>query len=593
MFSYDADAEFDMGAPWYRPTRVVHLTIGGDFGWREVTGQWPPHYPDHPDNPPATLDIGKGSPTAVAFGTRGNFPRRYRQALFILDWAYGRILAVHCLPNGAGYLCEAETFLKGRPLNVTDVDFAPDGSMYLVTGGRKTQSALYRIRFTGERSSAEIKNTDSAHLDASALKARTRRRGLESLLNRRSLPADEIDQIWIALGDSDPRIRYAARIALENQPLELWQQRAIGEQQRLSALTALSALARRGDTAIHARVQERLNEIDVTDATRTERHLAAWIYHRCAAAGAALHPEIAAATRNRLGTWYPDRNYLVNEELSLALAHQKAENLVEKTLPLLGAAADQNHQMHYLFVLRNVADGWTPKARENYFAILAQTRQYIGGEGMPGFLDKIRQEALTAVPEEGQRRQLADLLAHDPVAAEEPAAPRTFVRKWTVGEALTATQSLSQKPNLQRGLALFAAASCSKCHRVGNTGMLVGPDLTSVSRRFSRQDILQSIIEPSHVIAENYRSLEIVTRDGKSFVGRPVLSGDYRSETLRLAADPQRPFQITEIDKRTIEEERVSAVSWMPEGLLDTLAAEEVRDLLAFLESGDTRDSKN
>ncbi len=323
MFSYDADAEFDMGAPWYRPTRVVHLTIGGDFGWRRVTGQWPPYYPDHPDNSPATLDIGKGSPTAVAFGTRGNFPRRYRQALFILDWAYGRILAVHCLPNGAGYLCEAETFLKGRPLNVTDVDFAPDGSMYLITGGRKTQSALYRIRFTGERSSDEFDNTDRARLDASALKARTRRRELEALLNRRPLPADEIDQIWIALGDSDPRIRYAARIALENQPLELWQQRAIGEQQRLAALTALSALARSGDTAIHAHVQERLNKIDLTDATRTERHLAAWIYHRCAAAGGALHPAVSAATRHRLETWYPDRNYLVNEQLSLALAHQE------------------------------------------------------------------------------------------------------------------------------------------------------------------------------------------------------------------------------------------------------------------------------
>ena len=84
------------------------------------------------------------------FGSRSNFPRRYREALFILDWAYGRILAVHCLPHGAGYLCDAETFLKGRPLNVTDLDFAPDGSMYLITGGRKTQSALYRIRYTGE-----------------------------------------------------------------------------------------------------------------------------------------------------------------------------------------------------------------------------------------------------------------------------------------------------------------------------------------------------------------------------------------------------------------------------------------------------------
>ena len=38
MFTYDADAEFDMGSPWYRPTRVNHLVVGGDHGWRGVTG---------------------------------------------------------------------------------------------------------------------------------------------------------------------------------------------------------------------------------------------------------------------------------------------------------------------------------------------------------------------------------------------------------------------------------------------------------------------------------------------------------------------------------------------------------------------------
>ena len=115
---------------------------------------------------------------------------------------------------------------------------------------------------------------------------------------------------------------------------------------------------------------------------------------------------------------------------------------------------------------------------------------------------------------------------------------------------------------------------------------MVGPDLTAVSNRFSRRDILESIVAPSKSIAENYRSLEIVTTEGKTYIGRPVLGGDFRSEKLRLAADPQRPFEITEIDKRTIEEERSSTVSWMPEGLLDTLSAEEIRDLLAFLESG-------
>ena len=77
-----------------------------------------------------------------------------------------------------------------------------------------------------------------------------------------------------------------------------------------------------------------------------------------------------------------------------------------------------------------------------------------------------------------------------------------------------------------------------------------------------------------------------MTTDGKVYVGRPVLGGDYRSQTLRMAVDPQHPFQVTEIDKRTIEEQQVSAISFMPEGLLDTLTADEIRDLLAFIESG-------
>jgi putative heme-binding domain-containing protein len=273
-------------------------------------------------------------------------------------------------------------------------------------------------------------------------------------------------------------------------------------------------------------------------------------------------------------------------QLSLALAQLGADDFVAETLPLLRAAKEQREQMHYLFVLRNVATGWTPAARRIYFEALALTRHYVGGEGMPGFLERTRKEALAAVPEEGEREQLAALLARDPAAAEEPNPPRSFVRKWSVGDALTATQALAGEPKLDRGAALFTAASCSKCHRLGSTGTPVGPDLTGVSSRFGRRDLLESIIEPSKVIAENYRSVVIVTKDGKTYVGRPVLGGDFRSQKLRLAVDPQRPLETTEIDKRTIESEEVSPVSWMPEGLLDTLSAEEIRDLLAFIEAG-------
>jgi putative heme-binding domain-containing protein len=585
MFTYDADAEFDMGAPWYRPTRVDHLTLGSDFGWRAVTGRWPPYYADHPDDCPPSLDIGRGSPTAVMFGTRSNFPRRYREALFMLDWAYGRILVVHCLPHGASYLCEAESFAKGRPLNVTDMEFAPDGSMYLITGGRKTQSALYRIRYTGERRDESTKS-DSPPSDPSATEARKRRRELEALLAQATLAPDKLERVWKSLGDPDPRIRYAARTVLERQPREMWQQRALRETEPLTALTALSALARRDDPALQARVLRRLNEIELTDAALSERHLAAWIYCHCAVNHAALEPQLAEAVRTRIGKIYPDRNFLVNVQLSQALAEFADDVFVDKTLRLLNTTTDQREQLHYLFVLRNAAVGWTPATRQNYFDALAQAREYQGGEGMPGFLDRIRQEALAAVPDAAERRRFAALLAQDPSAAEKPLPPPPVVKKWTVSDALDAIQARADQADLKRGLSLFAAASCSRCHRVGRLGTSVGPDLTTASSRFSRKDLLESIVEPSKSIAENYRSLRIVTRDGKVYVGRPVLGGDYRSQTLRLAVDPQHPLQVTEIDKRTIEEEQVSPISFMPEGLLDTLSAEEIRDLVAFIESG-------
>ena len=41
LFTYDADMEWDVGSPWYRPTRVNHVTSGAEFGWRSGTGKWP------------------------------------------------------------------------------------------------------------------------------------------------------------------------------------------------------------------------------------------------------------------------------------------------------------------------------------------------------------------------------------------------------------------------------------------------------------------------------------------------------------------------------------------------------------------------
>ncbi len=146
LFTYDADMEWDRGAPWYRPTRVNHVTAGAEFGWRSGWSKWPEYYID---SLPATCNVGPGSPTGLEFYDHYAYPAKYRGALFGCDWATGRIHAFTFERNGATYVAKDQIFLEGRPLNATDCAVGPDGSLYFSTGGRGTDGGIYRVRYTG------------------------------------------------------------------------------------------------------------------------------------------------------------------------------------------------------------------------------------------------------------------------------------------------------------------------------------------------------------------------------------------------------------------------------------------------------------
>jgi putative heme-binding domain-containing protein len=235
---------------------------------------------------------------------------------------------------------------------------------------------------------------------------------------------------------------------------------------------------------------------------------------------------------------------------------------------------------------------------------------------MPGFLERLRTASLATV-DESDRPALAKLAEPAP-APDEPLPPaRPVVQTWTVdallpiatatatatagaGAAANAPANVPENANANtnandagtrtaaaaRGERVFQAALCSRCHRVGVRGPAIGPDLTHVAQRFSRRDILESIVRPSLSVAEPYRNARIVTEDGKVMTGRVVSAGDYRSQSLKLNTDPLRPSQWVEVDKRTIAEFLDLGTSPMPEGLLNPFTREEIADLLAYLEAG-------
>lgn len=146
LFVHDSDMEADVGTAWYRPTSLFEIVEGGEYGWRSGWAQWPSYYADRM---PTLLETGRGSPTGAVCYDHYAFPQRYHGNLFLADWSEGRILAVKLQPNGAGHQAQAEVFLQGQPLNVTDLAVAKDGSLYFCTGGRGTTGGIYQVQWKG------------------------------------------------------------------------------------------------------------------------------------------------------------------------------------------------------------------------------------------------------------------------------------------------------------------------------------------------------------------------------------------------------------------------------------------------------------
>jgi putative heme-binding domain-containing protein len=573
LFVFDADMERDEGSPWYRPTRVNHVVSGGDYGWRQGTDKWPAYFPD---SLPSNADIGLGSPTAIAFGSDSNFPEPYRRALFILDWAYGKIFAVHLTPEGASYRGRAEEFVTGRPLNVTGVDFGPDGAMYFVTGGRRTQSGLYRVRYVGSGSSAL-----GQAADAEAKRARELRRRLEQFHSERSI--EGVGLAWEHLGSDDPWIRHAARVALENQPLAQWQLPALTESNTEKALTAIMALARVGEAGLQSQLFARLNDLPWEGLAAQWQLVALRTYQlgftRMGVGQAAdresIIKKIVTAT---------EKSPEVRMEVSRLLIYLKAPGIVPGLLNYVVDAMSAEERLFYLFHMRHIADGWTPSHRRAYFAWLKKMTEVRGEQHYQTYLKHIVADALAKVPP-GEREPFAVLFAPGAKPAsleQERLAKRTVVRQWAMTDFAGLDTGLANR-NLANGRRVLKTAACLACHRFGGEGLFVGPDLTAIGARFDARAMLESILEPSRVIDDKYRNVAITTKQGELIAGRLVAEKD---KSLLLAPNPYQPSFTREIQRSAIATRKDSGFSPMPVGLLNSFSRDEILDLLSILKTG-------
>ncbi len=426
FFIYDADMEWDLGSPWYRPTRIYHVTSGAEYGWRTGSGKWPAHYPDV--LPPA-LEVGPGSPTGVVSGLGAKFPAKYQNAVYAFDWTYGTIYALHQKPVGSSYTLEKEEFVTGVPLYLTDGVIAPDGSLYFAVGGRNTASAIYRVSYTGEESTAPAPAAPGPEQ-----KLRDLRREMEALQSEQS---GAIEKLWPQLGHEDRFIRYAARVALEHQPAAEWAEKALAETDIETSLSALLALSRQGDEPHRAPIIGNLEKLFQRDLDEVQHLAAQRVLHLALVRLGGVKENEIAGIRSKLETQFPAASETMNRELVYTLTALQSDQIVAAAMPMLRSAdaettevneelisrsgrygkvfaemqtaSPPKMQVWVAYVLRNAKRGWTPELQAEYFSWFATARDYKGGLSFQGFIDEIRKQALTNVASQADRPQLEAL----------------------------------------------------------------------------------------------------------------------------------------------------------------------------------------
>ena len=594
LFTYDADMEYDFNTSWYRPTRICHVTSGSMWGWRNGTGKRPEFYPD---TLPPVINIGPGSPTGVAFGYGSKFPTKYQDAMYILDWSWGKIHAVHMKPKGSTYTATKETFITGSPLPVTDAIIHPgDGAMYFTIGGRRVQSGLYRVTYVGIESTAPVEHNPNIN-ELTRLRHR-----LEQFHGRQH--SDALNAAWPHLDHPDRFVRWAALTAVQHQPLAQWKDRTLNEKnhnQRVAALLGLCKVAG-ADPAngkpdapmkkeLAAAVYNSLTKVDwgkldyTGKLTLVRTYQIALVRFGDPDAGtvkkiiAQLEPQFPAATF--------EQNWLLCE----TLAHLQAPTTAAKGIRLLQEAATQEEQIEYARSLRMLKSGCTMELRTAYFNWFLKAANYRGGKSFSIFIEFLRRDAVASLSEE-ERVVLKELLAQKPVVKSpfeimaQAMIGRKYVKQWKLEELSQASKTQLKNRSYERGRKMFAAGGCFACHRFANEGGMTGPDLTGSGGRYSSHDLLDQIINPSKEINEQFVPVIVKMKNGDMVTGVVVnLNGD----RVNINTDMFNPNQQIQVNRPQIESIEPSKISPMPAGLLNMMREDEIMDLLAYILSGGNR----
>ncbi len=451
IFVYDADEEPNMGfTSGYRPTNIIHAISGGDAGWRAGSKVHPTYYFDYFGS---IAPVGSGSPVGSTFGTGAKFPARYQDAFYAGDWSFGNLWAVLLTPQGSSYKADVLPFISGSPFANSGIIVNPaDGSMLIETTGTE----LYRVTYVGNES------TEATKPDTLYAPLREIRHNLEKFHGNKPSPS-AVSTAWPYLSDPDRAIRYAARVAVEWQPVATWREKALSETDPRRTIAAIAALARASgndqyhvppgsqpnrDKALQGRMLDALNRIDFVELPYQDKLDILRAYELVFTRLGEPEPARAQQLIARLDPYLPAKQKELNWMLSEVLIYLQAPSAAEKVMTLLRTAptdpyfgfqewpnpqqrqrgspgqtgpagktqqglSRQEDQIEYAQMLRVLKAGWTPQLRREYLDWFSTgPAEWTGNLGA---LNGLKIDAVAMIPET-ERAQYQDLI-DKPVSA--------------------------------------------------------------------------------------------------------------------------------------------------------------------------------
>ena len=432
------------------------------------------------------------------------------------------------------------------------------------------------------------------------------RRAAESLLraglnSASPLPNAEAAarRLYRLMDHSDRFVRHAARLTLERMDPRLWTAWVLGDAVRerpRGALEGLLALIRVGNPGPDWNaILEKILEYGRQPMTE-EIRLA---YLRVCQLAFLRDPEPETPGRDRFASrlgprlldLYPTGSSPVNRELETVLGFLQTPGAIEALLKELKPEKSQPDQIHAVYALRSIKQGWSRDQRNALVEWFDRGWQMPGAASMHGYINRLWEDVLALLPpeeraeaearEEALARQRAERVLE--LISGEPPPERSRLTQMSFEELslyLEFDPGAYERGSADRGRAVFHRAKCSNCHVFGSEGRGGGPDLSTAVKRFRRSEILEAVMFPSKVISDQYTALIVEASGQEPATG---MLADETEETLTLIdASGER----IEIPKNLVTDRRTSQLSIMPEDLLETMTLQDLVNLFLFLERG-------